>query len=141
MTASLTVPAIVVTLNPISTWRTKAADISFPGIRPDAILIGSDEYFALHGSNNEGFLDALYEDALNRAPDAGGMSGFGQALAGGMSRGQVASLVQSNYQGLLGRDVDPAGLAGWLQFLQQGGTDQAMAAFFLGLTESYAKRS
>jgi hypothetical protein len=68
-----------------------------------------------------------------------------------MSRGQVASLifssqeyltdlVQFQYQGLLGRDADPAGLAGWIQFLQQGGTDQAMASFFLGLSESYAKR-
>lgn len=53
----------------------------------------------------------------------------------------LADLVQFQYQGLLGRDADPAGLAGWIQFLQHGGSDQTLASFFLGLIESYAKRS
>src|SRR5262249_23639952 len=58
-----------------------------------AIMAGSPEYFQLHGGNNTSFLDALYLDALGRTPDPFGQDAFSQALAGGMSRQAVASLV------------------------------------------------
>ncbi len=85
-----------------------------------SFLVGSPEYFDLHGDSNEAFLSALYEDALGRQADPAGLAGFEQALAGGMSRGQVASviltsaeyqndLVQADFQSLLGRQARPRG--------------------------------
>jgi predicted outer membrane repeat protein len=118
-----------------------------------AIMVGSDEYADLHGGNNStAFLDAVYEDVLNRAPDAPGLTGFSGALAAGMSRTQTASLffsspeyfnnlVQYDYQTVLGRTADPAGLNGFVAGLQSGGlTDQTALAFILGSTESFANR-
>jgi hypothetical protein len=117
-----------------------------------AILVGSGEYFQLHGSNNVSFLDAVYLDALDRLPDPTGQDAFSQALAGGMSRQAVASLifgsqeylgnlVESEYQSLLGRPSDPNGLAAFTQALQRGLTDQALVAIMLGSPEAFAKRS
>jgi uncharacterized protein (TIGR03118 family) len=57
-----------------------------------AILAGSAEYLQSRGSGtNDGFLDALYQDAFNRAVDSSGRSTFDQALASGVSRAQIAA--------------------------------------------------
>src|SRR5262249_25394990 len=59
-----------------------------------AALAGSAEYFqGQGGGTNEGFLDALYRDALGRAPDPNGRAVFLQALAGGASRTDIAAAV------------------------------------------------
>ncbi len=115
-------------------------------------LVGSQEYFDLHGDTTDGFLTALYEDALNRAPDPTGLSGFSQALAGGMSRGAVAGLVlgspeylmdlvESDYQALLARPADPQGLAAFTGALQQGAADEQVLAVLLGSPEAFGHRS
>jgi hypothetical protein len=117
-----------------------------------AFLVGSAEYFQLHGSNNVSFLDAAYLDTLNRLPDPTGQDTFSQALAGGMSRQAVASLifgspeylgnlVESYYESLLGRPSDPGGLAAFTQTLQRGVSDQVVVAIILGSPEAFAKRS
>ncbi len=115
-------------------------------------LVGSQEYFDLHGGTVEGFLDGLYEDALGRAPDPTGLSSFSQALAGGMSRGALAGLVlgspeylmdlvEGDYQALLGRPADPQGLAAFTGALQQGATDEQVLAVLLGSGEAFGHRS
>jgi uncharacterized delta-60 repeat protein len=87
------------------------------------ILIGSPEYFQNRGGGtNDGFLNALYGDALNRAPDLAGRTQFDAALASGTTTGQIAALilssteyktdlVQSYYQRFLHRSADAGGLA------------------------------
>src|SRR5262249_17843980 len=57
------------------------------------IVAGSAEFFALNGGTNDAFLNGLYQDALNRAPDAVGRAGFDQFLAHGGSRTQAAAIV------------------------------------------------
>src|SRR5207302_5651947 len=87
----------------------------------EGIVAGSDEFFAKSGSTNDGFLNALYQDALGRAPDAAGRAGFDQFLAQGGSRAQVATilytslefdhaLVSSWYHTFLHRPADANGL-------------------------------
>src|SRR5438552_1142861 len=49
-----------------------------------AILAGSDEYFQTRGGGtNNGFLSALYQDAVQRAIDPTGQAGFTQLLNAG----------------------------------------------------------
>jgi hypothetical protein len=117
----------------------------------EAIMASSDEYFQNRGGRTvNGFLTALYQDALNRAVDTSGRSAFDQALANGMSRAQVASiifssteyqqdLVQSDYQRFLRRAADSGGLAGFTAALQQGVRDEQVAAILVG-SDEYAAR-
>jgi hypothetical protein len=116
-----------------------------------AALVGSQEYFDLHDDNSEAFLNALYQDALGRQVDLGGLHVFGQALAGGMSRGQVAALtlssaeyqgdlVQADFQSALGRRASPAEAAFFVGELQRGGSDQLVLAQVLGSAEAFARR-
>src|SRR5262249_53830559 len=63
----------------------------------EALLAASPEYFAGRADGSAtGFLTALYQDALHRAPDATGLAGFAQALAAGVPRGDVAAVVFSS---------------------------------------------
>ncbi len=97
-----------------------------------SIIIGSPEYLALHGGTNDGWLDAVYSDVLNRPPDPGGRATFTQALSFNVSRQQVAfeilgsdeslsDQINADYQLFLGRPADPSGITAWLGFLHQGG--------------------
>jgi hypothetical protein len=115
-----------------------------------ADIVGSPEYFQTRaGGTNSGFLNALYQDALGRMPDPGGFAGWSQALAGGLSRTQVAAdffagtefqgdLVQSFYATFLHRAPEPSGLNGWLSALQQGMTDEQVIAAFVGSAEYFS---
>lgn len=116
-----------------------------------SILLGSQEYFDLHGGTNDSFLYALFEDTLGRAPDHGALVGFGQALAGGMARGQAASLVlssneyrnllvQTDFQSVMGKLPDAQGLAFFVGELQHGVSDQVVLAQILGSAEAFAAR-
>jgi Domain of unknown function (DUF4214) len=112
-----------------------------------AALVASPEYYQSRGgSMGSGFLNALYQDALGRAVDASGAAAYGQALAGGTTRAQVAQaifasaelqqdVVQHDYQYFLRRAADPAGLANWTQALQHGMRDEQIAAVIVGSRE------
>src|SRR5262249_19465758 len=58
----------------------------------EAMLLGSDEFFVLHGSDNsQGFLPALYQIVLQRPLDPTGIQGWGQALQSGASSRQAVA--------------------------------------------------
>jgi hypothetical protein len=115
-----------------------------------SFLAGSAEYFQTRGgSTNDGFLAALYQDALNRTPDTGGLAGFTQALNQGVSRQQVAAaifaspeylgdLVEGFYQLYLKRAADDGGLSGFVATLSSGVPDQVVVAAILGSDEFFA---
>jgi hypothetical protein len=100
------------------------------------MIASSPEYFQNRGGGtNDGFLTALYADALNRGVDAGSRMGFDSPLNGGGSRQQVATaifgsaeyamdLVQSFYQKFLHRAADSSGLNTFTGVLQGGGRDE-----------------
>jgi hypothetical protein len=112
-----------------------------------AALVTSPEYYQNRGGGTDsGFLTALYQDALNRQVDAGGAASFGQALAGAMTRAQVAAaifgsaelqqaMVQRDYQYFLHRAADASGLRNWTQALQQGARVEGIAAAIVGSAE------
>src|SRR5262249_47312976 len=86
-----------------------------------AVVASSDEFFMRSGGTNDGFVTALYQDALGRAPDAAGRAGFDSFLASGASRAQVATsiftsaeydrdLVNGWYSAFLRRPADANGL-------------------------------
>ena len=116
-----------------------------------AVLIGSDEFFTVQGGGtNNGFLNALYQDALGRPIDSGGLAWWNSVLAAGVPRSQVAALVlatveyrqgvvQAAYQQLLGRAADSGGLTYWTNALNAGATDQQLNAALAGSDEYYAR--
>jgi hypothetical protein len=46
----------------------------------DSIIVSSAEYFRLHGGTNDGFLDALFRDALGRDVDPGSRFDSGRRM-------------------------------------------------------------
>jgi len=116
----------------------------------DSAIAGSAEYYAVRGgSTNDGFLNALYQDALSRAVDSGARAALDQALNSGMTRSQAASailasdeyhadLIQGYYRRFLHRAADSTGLTGLLAFLRQGGRDQDALAAIVGSAEYFA---
>jgi hypothetical protein len=115
-----------------------------------AQLIGSDEYFSTRGQNtNDGFLTALYNDTLGRAPDSGGLAAFTTQLNSGTTRQQVAMevltsgeyrgiLVRSLFDEFLGRDAGSAEITNFAGQLQSGTTDQNLIAELLSSDEYFA---
>jgi hypothetical protein len=120
------------------------------GGTPEGLIVGlagSPEYFQNRGGNsNDGFLDAIFHDLLNRDVDPATRALFDQELAGGASPAvivqQIVSgaefqqdLVKRFYVGTLGRVADSAGFSAFLQQIQQGAPDTQVLATLLGSGE------
>jgi hypothetical protein len=116
-----------------------------------ALLTGSQEYFLTQGSGtNDGFLDALYRDALGRTADASGRTTYNAALAGQATRLQVTSaifastefqlnLVATFYQRFLHRSPDGGGLNAFVGLLHQGSRVEDIIAGIIGSAEYSAR--
>ena len=116
----------------------------------EAGIVSSTEYFQVRGGGtNNGFLTALFQDALNRPVDSAGQNFFTQQFAAGATLGQVASqvfaspelqkdLVTSDFQQLLHRAPDNAGLTFYTNALQQGQTDQQIVASIAASDEFFS---
>lgn len=102
------------------------------------------------GGTTNGFLTALFKDALGRAPDSMGQTGFTAALQSGASTMQVGAVVfassefladqvQGFFQSFLHRAADSAGLTGFVPALQQGATAQQVIAVIVASGEYFAK--
>jgi N-acetylneuraminic acid mutarotase len=109
-------------------------------------VAGSNEFFADSGGTNDGFLNALYQDALGRAPDVAGRAAFDQFLAQGGTRTQVAAMVYTSteyridlvngwYLAFLHRPADPLGLMDFVGALMQGQRDETVIAAIVGSDE------
>jgi hypothetical protein len=115
-------------------------------------LISSQEYFVLHGGTNYTFVEALYEDVLDRRAGKYGLDVLSQTLAGSGSRAAAAgmvlssqeytsNLVESYYQEYLGRAIDPSGVNAFEPLLQRGVSEDVVLSLILGSQEAYAKRA
>ncbi|MBX9792249.1 MAG: DUF4214 domain-containing protein [Pirellulales bacterium] len=124
-------------------------------------ILGSEEYRALAGGTNFGFISAVYQDILGRAPDTLGrffwndqltphvdratgvipaaMDRTGVALA--ILTSEEASIGQVNdlYASLLRRSADPAGRAYWSARLRSGAHFEEVIAAFLGSAEYWTQ--
>src|SRR5262249_3869410 len=109
-----------------------------------AFLAGSQEYFQIQGGGtNQGWEDALYQDALHRPIDSGTRTSIDAALDSGTSRTEIAAMVLSSeeyrgdlvdifYMRFLDRTVDPLGLRNNLDALNGGFTDEQVIAGIVG---------
>lgn len=116
-----------------------------------AMVVGSDEYFtARGGGTTDGFLDTLFEDALNRPIDSAAKTAFEQFLAHGMTREQAAAvvfgsaeyrhdLVAQVYLDTLDRPIDANAQTYWAAKLADGWTDEQVVAGLAASDEYFAK--
>jgi uncharacterized membrane protein len=100
------------------------------------------------------WLEQVYDDLFHRGVDSSGLATWTGFLNQGLSRTQVAMLieisppghenytdeVQALYQTLLHRAADPVGLGNSVAFLVAGGTVEQLGAFIAGSAE-YAARN
>lgn len=111
-------------------------------------LASSQEFYALHGGTNEGFINGLYMDVLNRGATTPDLASWEAALNSGATRASVAAfflssqeyrthLVQNDYTTFLHRTADPGGLAYWVNALNAGAKDQDLLAAIFGSPEAY----
>ena len=113
-------------------------------------LLGSLEYFNLHGGTNDAFVTALYQDVLGRTPDPSGRANWLQQLASGKSRAEVALAVlrspeargvqvSSFYVQFLKRQADSGGLANFQNLLLQGVREEVVIAAIVASDEYFAR--
>ena len=111
-------------------------------------LATSAEFFVDQGTTSLGYLNALYQDVLNRAPGKPELVAWQTAFDAGASRRDVAvglltsqeyraDLVQTDYLTFLLRTADPLGLTSWVSALNAGATDQQVLAGIFGSAEGY----
>ena len=121
-------------------------------------LISSPEFVSRYGTvSNSTFLDQVYQNALDRAPDASGMQFWQGMLNAGMTRAQVlvdiadspegvsgsasfagdknTAEVYRLYEGILGRAPDAGGSAFYTSALASGQTPTSVAQLLLNSAE------
>jgi glucose/arabinose dehydrogenase len=120
--------------------------------RVAAALAGSPEYYQVRGGGtNDGFVSALYQDALGRTPDPSGRAFFDQQLANNVSTAAVttdllvsaeydADVVEQDYALFLHRAADAFGLSTFTTMLQQGTRDEIVSALILASDEYYTRQ-
>jgi Domain of unknown function (DUF4214) len=114
-----------------------------------AAILGSPEYLSTRGGGtNAGFVSAMYQDLLGRAPTAGEQAQWDTAFGAGATRAQVAlqvlhstefrtRLIQSWFQAYLGRAPTQVELNFYLGQLAGGATDEQIQAAILGSQEFF----
>jgi hypothetical protein len=123
----------------VSFYTTKLSE-GLTEVELDELIVDSPEYFNVQGGGtNDGFLDALFRDALHRSVDPAAKIAFDAFFAVGGTTAEVADivfhsiefehdLVESIYGTLLDRPADPGGLDAFTAALRSGVTDfQIMA--------------
>jgi hypothetical protein len=103
-------------------------------------------------TTNSFFVRQQYVDFLDREPDAGGFSGWVDALNGGLTRANLietfmdseefyfqGKFIARAYLGILTRDADYAGFRAWLEVLLDGMSREQIVQFFLESGEFQAK--
>jgi uncharacterized repeat protein (TIGR02543 family) len=114
-------------------------------------ILGSTEYFSTRGGGtNAGFITALYQDLLGRAPTAAEQAAWDTLFGMGATREQVAlqvlqsvefrtRLIQGWFQAYLGRAPTAVELNFYLGRFAAGATDEEIQAAILGSDEFFGK--
>jgi hypothetical protein len=116
-----------------------------------AQILGSPEYYQTRGNGSPGgFITAIYDDLFQRATDPVGSAVWTQALAQGLSRTALATLLRVNpestlnravglYAEILQRNADPVGAAFLAQAMAGGLSDEGAVAYLAGSTEYFSR--
>jgi hypothetical protein len=117
--------------------------------RTAALLINSDEYYNVRaGGTLDGFITAVFEDALKRPPEPEALAYFEYQLTHGMTHIEFATTVlnsiefetrsiNSLYERYLGRPADPQGLAMFLNNFSLGYGSETNTETLLDTDEFY----
>ncbi len=116
-------------------------------------LLASDEFLAVHGGTDQGFVAGVYQDVLGRSPDAAGIAQWTAAYdSGTYTRYQIAEAILAApeakltevarwFQDDLGRTTslddlkaDP-GIASWADLLDEGVGDDTVEAAIMASFE------
>lgn len=100
--------------------------------------------------NYRQYVTRVYQDLLQREPDAAGLRTWVRQLAAGVPWGSVANaitnspeyrsrLIRELYAEHLGRQPDPTGLAYWLAMMDGGWTVARISAGFIASDEYYRR--
>jgi hypothetical protein len=115
-----------------------------------APLLTSSEFFSDNGGSNSSFVQALYQDALQRSPSSSEQAQWVNAMQNGMSRLAVAQaflgsaeyhrvLVTAYFQQFLHRPADSNGLSSLAGLLDSGQTDESLITLFVTSPEYYGR--
>lgn len=115
-----------------------------------AHLLASDEFFSRAGSTNPGYVTALYQTVLHRAPDAAGLGYWVDLLDRGTTRLTISGSffgsgesrldrVDRTYLTVLGRPAEPAGRAYWADQLAR--IDDVRLASSLAVSLEFYRRA
>jgi hypothetical protein len=113
-------------------------------------LCSSPEFYRINDAAAKGLIDALYQNALGRAPDAAGEAYWEQQMSHGMSQTSlVAAFFSSDeylrlragalYEQLLDVPINPASAEQFAQQLAQGTRDEQIIAQLLASDAYYEK--
>jgi hypothetical protein len=117
----------------------------------EMVVLGSDEFYALHGSTPGSYVDALYTGVLGLTPDAAGHNFWvNQLTSGARDRYSVALAfvtstvahwdeVYFGYEWLLRRAPSPAELTSWGAQLDGGMRQETFFANLVGSDEYWSK--
>jgi hypothetical protein len=114
-------------------------------------FVGSAEFFQHSGNTPQGWVDAMYQDLLNRTPDTAGEQFWVQSIAAGTSRAAVALgfatsaeregiIVQNDYQKYLGRSAAAPEVSYWVNSFTTGVTNEQIIAGFVDSAEYYKEQ-
>jgi hypothetical protein len=132
----------------VAGWVTRmTAGLTLEQVRNQ--FAGSQEFFQVEGrGTKDGFLNALYADALGRGVDAGGAAAWNQTFANGASSAAVAAAVlhsaeadrdaiEAIYSKFLHRAADAPGLDVWTSKLESSVGESAVLAQILSSQEYF----
>jgi hypothetical protein len=136
--------AAIALYNAQSGFVSATANLFATGVNPSSVVyVHNAQYPNLGGplSPQQAFVQALYHDVLGRTGSLGELNGWVNVLATRGQAGVVSDLLYSGealgrvvdqfYLRFLGRQSDAGGRAGWVDFLQHGGTLEGLETAFL----------
>jgi hypothetical protein len=116
----------------------------------EAVLIGSPEYIANHGGQGAGWVTGMYHDLLGRTPAPAEVTGWVNALNGGLAPAAVAYVfaagpereaerITADYQKYLDRLPEPGIVTAWVGAFESGYGNESVIAGFVGSQEYFQK--
>jgi hypothetical protein len=131
----------------IQAWRSRQVRYE----RVLSALLGSNEYYRLHGSTLVSFVNAAYFDVLGHEPDSAGRAHM-LAVARDQGRGRVAALLAASHEALvaqvgfqyatfLGRIAHVSEINYWVSRLSNGLRREDFDVELLASPEYYANNS
>ncbi|HEV3344414.1 MAG TPA: DUF4214 domain-containing protein [Pirellulales bacterium] len=115
-----------------------------------ALVVSPEFYHVRGGGTVDGFLNALFEDALGRSIDASALAYFQRQMAQGATAADVAAVIFASdeyhrarvnalFEELLGRAADPGALTYYAAELDNGAAEELVVSQLISSDEYFAR--